>query len=552
MDHSSFRWVLRKIRHRIPSIMVLTFLQAANAFLGVMFALGSKAVIDGAISAEPAVFRAACIRQLLIVLGILLTVGLVRHLRERLAAQLERDWKKQLLHGLLHGEYSKVAAYHSGDLLNRLNNDVTKVNDGVLNIFPAFAAMIVRLVAAVVILGVLDLRFALVAVSLGVIVVLVTGVLRRYMKQLHSKVSQMDGRVSGWIQESIEKLLMIQAMSVAPEVERRTEKLLDHRYEIQRKRKNISVAANTAVNIMAYGSGFLALLWCATGVMQGTMSFGSLTAIIQLVNQLQRPFVDLSGVLPQYTAMLASGERLMELDKIQGEPALISVPAEEMYREMDSICVENLTFSYDREKILSDVSFSLPKDAFAVVIGPSGTGKSTLLKMLLGVYPPEKGDLFVQSTRGRYELNRSTRHLFAYVPQGNLLFSGTLRDNLTIVRPEATEAEIQQAVYASAMDSFLPQLPFGLDTDLGENGAGLSEGQAQRLAIARAVLCGAPVLLLDECTSALDEQTEWTVLERLRQLPDRTCITVSHRPAAITLCDWQLDLSDGNVTVMKQ
>jgi ATP-binding cassette subfamily B protein len=182
-----------------------------------------------------------------------------------------------------------------------------------------------------------------------------------------------------------------------------------------------------------------------------------------------------------------------------------------------------------------------------VITGPSGIGKSTLLKLLLGVFCPDSGELYLQCGEERVPVDRSTRRLFAYVPQGNLLFSGTLRENLIVTAPQATEAALQQAVYVSAMDEFLPQLPQGLDTYIGESGAGLSEGQAQRLAIARAVLGGAPVLLLDECTSALDAETEQKVLQRLRALPKRTCIAVTHRPAARALCDWRLELGEGKI-----
>ena len=189
----------------------------------------------------------------------------------------------------------------------------------------------------------------------------------------------------------------------------------------------------------------------------------------------------------------------------------------------------------------------IPKGAFCVITGHSGIGKSTLLKLLLGVFQPESGKLFVQTSTEEIPLDRSTRRLFAYVPQGNLLLSGTLRENLTVVKPDATEEEIQQALHISCMDEFLPQLPMGLDTPLGESGAGLSEGQAQRLAIGRAVLGGAPILLLDECTSALDAETEMAVLQRLRTLPNRTCIAVTHRSAAVALCDWHLQLESGKI-----
>ena len=550
MKKSPLIWLLKQMRRRIPAILLMTLAQVGQALFSVFFALGSRGVIDSAVEGDPEVFWQACLQQALIILGILVSLTVLRHLHDRLMAELERDWKRRLLRGLLHGEYAQVSGYHSAELLNRLNNDVSKVNDGILTILPSAAAMVTRLVAAVVVLGVLDWRFTLLIAGLGVVMIFATALMRRRLKDLNKRVSEHDGKVSGFLQEIMEKLLMVQAMDVSAEVERRADTMLGERYEIQRKRKNVSLLTNTGINLIGYGSGFLALVWCAFRMLQGQMSFGSLTAVIQLVNQLQIPFVNLSGVMPKYVAMVASAERLMELETIQGEPAPLTEAPEGVYRRMDHICAEDLSFGYDREEILSQASFQLPKGAFAVITGPSGIGKSTLLKLLLGIFKPKTGGLYLSCGRQTMPLDRSTRHLFAYVPQGNLLLSGTLRENLTIVRPQATEEEIRQAIYVSAMDDFLPQLPMGLDTALGESGAGLSEGQAQRLAIARAVLGGSPVLLLDECTSALDAQTEQTVLSRLKALPDRTCIAVTHRPAAIELCDHRLEVLDGKITVV--
>ena len=540
-------WILREIRRRIPALLVMTAAQVGQALFSVFFALGSRGVIDSAAAGDWDAFHAACWKQAGIIAVILLCLTVLRHLRDRLDADLQRDWKQRLLHGLLHGDYAAVSGYHSAELLNRLNNDVNRVNSGILSIVPNAAAMVTRLVAAVVVLGALDLWFTLLVAALGLVVLVATAVMRRRLKDLNKRVNEHDGKVSAFLQETMEKLLMVQTMDVSAEVERRADVLMADRYAVQRKRKNVSLVTNTGVSLMSYGAGFLALVWCAGRMLRGQMSFGSLTAVIQLVSQLQAPFVNLSGVMPQYIAMVASAERLMELEAIQGEPAPIGEPPEEMYRRMEAIGAEDLSFAYDRDRILDHTTFTLPKGAFAVITGPSGIGKSTLLKLLLGVFRPDGGGLYLDCGGERVTLDRSTRRLFAYVPQGNLLLSGTLRENLTIVRPGAGEAEIAQAVHVSAMDEFLPQLPLGLDTPLGESGAGLSEGQAQRLAIARAVLGGAPVLLLDECTSALDAETERRVLERLRALPDRTCIAVTHRPAAIALCDWRLEVRDGKI-----
>jgi len=496
-------------------------------------------------------FRAACVRQMWIILGGMICLFLMRHLQERLRADLERDWKKKLLHGLLYGEYAQVRGYHSAELLNRMNGDVARVNEGILTVVPGAAAMVTRLAAAVTVLGVLDIRFTAIMAAIGSVMVAATGFLRRHMKELNKRVSEHDGRVSAFLQEIMEKLLMVQAMDVSQEVEKRADVLLDERYSVQRRRKNFSLMTNMGISLTYYGVGFFALVWCGVRLLEGEMSFGSLMAVIQLVNQLQAPFVNLSGVIPKYVAMCASAERLMEIDNIQKSCDEAEEDARTLYEEMREIRAEGLHFAYDREPVFDGADFALPKGAFAVITGASGIGKSTLLKLLLGIYQPSRGRLLIQGSNGQTEISRGTRRLFAYVPQGNLLLSGTLRENLTIVNPQATEEEIAAAIYVSMMEEVVAELPQGLNTVLGEDGMGLSEGQAQRLAIARAVVSNAPVLLLDECTSSLDEATEKTVIMRIRALPGRTCIAVTHRPAAVRLCDWRLEVENGKIRAVR-
>ena len=472
-----------------------------------------------------------------------------RNLRDRLMADLDRDWKKEILHGLLHGEYADVSSYHSAELLNRLNNDVKTVDESILTLMPYISAMVTQIVMAAAVLATLDPIFTVIILSVGVVVVIATGILRKKLKKLHKEVSSMDGKVSGFIQEIMEKLLMVQAMDLSAEVENRADSLLETRYQLQRKRKNVSLLANTAVSFMSYGAGFAALVWCSARMLAGQMTFGSLTAVIQLVNQLQNPFVNLSNIIPRYVAMVGSAERLMELEQIQGEYEPAESDGAEIYSKMEAIRGKNLTFAYDRDVILENADFYLKKGNFAVITGPSGIGKSTLLKLLLGIFKCKSGSLCIEGEEN-IPINRTLRGLFAYVPQGNLILSGTIRQNIVISKPDANDAEIIKALYVSAADEFIAALPHGMETQLGESGAGLSEGQLQRIAIARAVLGGAPILLLDECTSALDEETEKTVLERIKALTGKTCIAVTHRPAALELCDVQLEVADRKIKVL--
>lgn len=548
MGHTApILWIVKHVRKRIPALMLMTLAHVTNALLGVAFALGTRNVIDCATSRNMEAFLRACAVQGCIILGLLASLTLSRYLQEKLRAQLDRDWKKDILHRLLHADFAAASSYHSGELMNRLNNDVRSINDGILSTLPSVASMCTKIIAAVGVLLTMEPLFTLVLLSAGALLIIITGLLRRRLRDLQKRVSEEEGRVSSLLQEALEKLLMVQALDVASQIELRSDNAMHTRYHAQRRRKNATLLANTCLSVMYYGAGFAALAWCSVGLLQGTITFGTLTAVTQLVSQLQTPFVRISGIVPQYIAMISSAERLMELEELKSQPEQAMENPHYFYRSITAIGAENLTFSYDRDLILDSTSFQIPVGCFAAITGPSGTGKSTLLKLLLGIFQPEEGTLYFASGDQKTSICRRSRSMFAYVPQGNLLLSGTIRDNLTITRPDATETEIAQAVHVSAMDEFLPQLPQGLDTVLGENGAGLSEGQAQRLAIARAILSGAPVILLDEGTSALDTQTEALVLRRIRALPNRTCIAVTHRPAAIELCDWIIEMHDGKL-----
>lgn len=546
---SNFKWLLRRIRRRIPALLLLSLCSIGSSLCGVFFALGTKGVIDAAVSGEKSAFFSACIIQASIIMCLLICHTLSRHLTEHIHASLDMDWKKSILHDLLESEYRSVSKYHSSELLNRLNNDVRILDDNITNLLPNLCSMVTKLVAAFCVLASLAPWFTLAVLCAGIAVISVTGIVRKHLKALHKRFSESNGRVSGILQETMEKLLAVQAMGVSNEIERRTKLRLDERFAIHRKRKNVSLLANTFVVIMYYGAGFATLVFCASGLLTGTMSFGTMSAITQLINQLQQPLVGLSGIIPQYIAATAALERIQEITMLPKTFEPCAESAADIYARTECIVGSDLTFTYDRDRILNETGFSLEKGTFSVITGPSGVGKSTVLKLLLGIFVPEQGSLYLQCGDERIPINGSTRKLFSYVPQGNLLFSGTIKDNLLVVKPDATEEEISQAVYVSAMDLYLQQLPNGLDTELGESGAGLSEGQAQRLAIARAILGGAPILLLDECTSALDTQTEALVLQRLRQLDNKTCIAVTHRLVAESICDISIQMHEGKIHV---
>lgn len=547
--NSTISWTLKEVKPWIPAMALLTACYIISAILSVWFSLGYREVIDSASGGDWTQFVRACIQQGILITAVLLDSILAQHLRDRLLAVMDRDMKKKMLDGLLKGEYAQISRYHTGDLLSLMNHDVQTLINTVLSFLPSAASMVTQLVAAVSVLIALEPRLTYVMLIGGVMVIVVTSIVRKSLKKLNIQASRAQGKVSGFIQETLEKLLMVQAMDISNIMERRADKLLDERYQIHRKRKNISLLTTTCMSLLALGSSFGALVFCSYGIFVGTMSFGTLSAISQLITQILSPLTNMSGFSSQYATLAAAAERLMETDKLCNTAPTERLDGHALYEQMTAISGQSLTFAYDRDKVFDGADFSIPKGTFGVIVGHSGIGKSTLLKLLLGVFRPAEGKLCVQTEQGSVELDRTTCRLFAYVPQGNLLLSGTLRDNLLVTNPDATPEQIARATYISAMDDYLPSLPDGLDTVVGENALGLSEGQAQRLSIARAILSDAPILLLDEATSALDDMTEKTVLSRIHDLPDKTCIAVTHRDAATKIADWSLEMHAGKCTL---
>ncbi|MDO5435287.1 MAG: ABC transporter ATP-binding protein [Clostridia bacterium] len=544
----SLRWVWKHTRKYTPALAGLIFLSMIQSYLGVTVALGTQQVIDAAVSGEAENLLRSALLLGGMLLGNLLLSLVSQHGHAKVEADMDRDLKKQMMHQILRGNYQALSVYHSGDLTHRLNEDISTVYGVVLSLPEQVASLAVSTVAVVIVLGKLDKIFTIVLAGICLLIGLVTFFMQRMLKDIHKKVKDMGGRVSGFLQEVIERLMIVQALEAGETVEKRTDELLEERWQLMRKRKNLSLLSGMGMGILGGGIQFATLIWCAAKLLNGTITFGVLTSTTQLVGRLEAPVTMLPYLLIRLINMSASAERLMEIDAIRPEERKSDIDVHAIYRDMDRIAGEQLCFGYKNEYVLKDVSFEIPKGGLTVIVGQSGSGKSTLLKLLMSMYVPDKGKLLLRMKDGKQiELSPDTRKMFTYAPQGNLLLSGTLRDNLLLVKPDADEKEIQEVLYASALDECVAQLPQGLDTVLGENNAGLSEGQAQRLALARALLREAPILLLDEVTSSLDMETERKVLQRIREYKDRTCIVVTHRPAPLKMADLVLNVVDGEV-----
>jgi ATP-binding cassette subfamily B protein len=370
---------------------------------------------------------------------------------------------------------------------------------------------------------------------------------------MHRIAQEQEGLVRIFMQEALGSLMVIKAFGREADVQKHNEERMQEHRSARLRKNRFSNMCNIGFGAAMQGAYLFGLIACGWGILNGTMTYGTCTALLQLVGQVQSPLVSITGFLPKMIAALGSAERLMEAGNMadDGGEACAAYDAEEYYNaQFEGFKLENIVFSYEEDgqerRVYNDLNLHVMKGECVAVTGPSGCGKSTLLKLLMCLYEPESGQRLLLEKGGERPLNASDRGLFAYVPQGNHWMGGSIRQALTFGEEASMrdDAGLWRALDAACAKDFVAELEDGLDTQLGERGQGLSEGQLQRIAIARAVYSGRPILLLDECTSALDEKTEAWLVETLRSMTDKTIVLVTHRPRALTVCTKRVEMDE--------
>ncbi len=563
--NSTLKWLWQVPGRKKALIAALTAAQVLLGGCGVLYALLLRSIVNSAVAHEGASFWHYVMLMILLVAGQLMLQALIRWLGELSRATLENTFKQRLTGCILRKDYASVSAFHTGEWLNRLTNDCVIVANGYAEILPGLAGMIVRLVSALVMLIVLDRFFALVMLPGGAALVAVTYAFRKVLKRLHKSMQESDGRLRGFLQEHISSLMIVKSFAAEEQTEQGSVIRMNEHKAARLKKNYFSNFCNVGFGAAMQGMFLFGVICCACGILNNTVSYGTLTAVMQLMGQVQAPFTNISGYLPRYYAMLASAERLMTAETFPDdcpEPMLEAERVQAYYRDrFQAIALRNADFSYPLQgteqkeigtAVFQDLSLEIRKGEYTAFTGTSGCGKSTVLKLLMCIYPLDDGERLLLDREGAVPLTAEWRRLFAYVPQGNQLMSGKLRDAVAFACPEQADNDekLLQALSIACADEFLPELENGLDTMLGERGAGLSEGQMQRLAIARAIFADNPILLLDESTSALDEGTEKRLLHNIRSLTDKTVIIVTHRKTVLSICDRVLEFTESGMREM--
>ncbi len=550
-DKKTLKWILSVIRPQIPVIIAIIIGNAIWAVFGTVTALFSKEIVNSATDKNSDKMFMFIGIYLAVAVALLIVHAVMRQATERCKAKLEILFRNRVFGKMLCKSYPKLSEHHTGDLVNRLTGDVGVISDAATTIVPQVVMMAVRLIFAMAVLIWMQWQFALVFGIGGVVICLLAKLLKGRVQSYHKEMQQADGKTRSFWQEIFENLVVIKAFAAEEKSVEKSERLMNEHFVLRMRRSLMGTLSMTGTALVIRVGHIFAIGYGAFQLFLGNMDYGTLTALTQLVGQVQQPFAGMSGIMPRYYSALSSAERLMEIeelaeDSLDGE----RVNAGELYGKMKYIDVRNIDFSYDEEnKVLTDTSCRINKGDFVSITGMSGIGKSTLFKILLDIYPKTAGDaVFVTDDESELAVNGLTRTMFAYVPQGNMLFSGTLRDNLLFMAHDATDEKIQNALKCACADAFISELPGGLDTVIGENGVGLSEGQIQRISVARAILSECPILLFDEATSALDEPTEARLLENLKNMTDRTCIIVTHRRRALDICNRHFVIENKKIT----
>lgn len=544
-------------------ILFLLLLQVLLGGSAVLYALLLRGMVDFAADGSwdgflryAAGFAALTAAQI-----ILRAIG--RALDEWCRAQLENLLKQRLFSCLLRKDYASVTGVHSGEWMNRLTSDTVIVANGLTSILPSAGGMLVKMAGALAAILFLEPLFAAILIPGGAALLVLTYGFRKILKRLHKVIQEQDGLLRVLLQERLSSLMIVRAFSMEQQTETLTAQAMDAHKQARMKRMRVSNLCNTGFSIAMNGLYAFGAVFCGFGLLQGTMTYGTLAAILQLILQIQSPFASITGYLPQYYSMLASAERLMEAESFpegnEESPYPDSRTKEYYQHQFQSLGLRGASFTYrpptdtDQERpmpvVLRNIDLQIRKGEFVAFTGPSGCGKSTVLKLLMCLYPLDDGKRFLTDTDGtEHELTAAWRSLFAYVPQGNQLMCGTIREVIAFGDPTsmANEQQLWNALDIACAD-FVAQLELGLDTPLGERGTGLSEGQMQRLAIARAILSDRPILLLDEATSALDQTTEQHLLENLRAMTDKTVILVTHRDAVLNTCEVCVKFSEADI-----
>ena len=477
--------------------------------------------------------------------------ALNRRLSAKISLRVNNEIRADVFGKFISTTWEEVSAFHSGDLLNRINGDVSTVADSVIGWIPSVTIKSAQFIGAIAIICYYDAAMALLSLISIPAAALISSLLLRKMRSYGTKIREAGSELMSFFEESLQNIQTVKAFGLSQSLDGRLAQLQKIYYDTSLEYNALSVKVTSGMSVLGLFVSYLCMGWCIFRLFTGAIDIGTMVLFIQLSSYLSSSISSLISSVPTVISATVSAGRIISVLNLPREEEDESLAAREIadFGEAPEIEFRDVSFGYKNGgKVFSEVNLTVAPGEFAAFVGPSGGGKTTLLRLLLGLVKPQSGKATLSAKGKTAEISSATRRIFTYVPQEKAMFSGTVAEMLRLFSPEATDEEINAALKAACAYDFVAALPEGINTPLGERGAGFSEGQNQRLAIARAVLRKAPVLLLDEATSALDLETERRVLENITALcRGKTLIVMTHRESVLPLCDSVYRISGGKV-----